>query len=1122
MRFYQEKLHSKWRIRLLFLFFCMILTLQAQGKSITLDLQRGTLKEAVDKLKKQTGYQFFYEDEIGRIPISNVKIDHDDIDQALSQILANSPVTYKVDGKVVYLTEKRDNLESASFSKEGDRRITGRVIDARGETLIGVNVTEAGTMNGVITDINGIYSIVLTTTDQPMLKFSYIGFKETEIPVGKEDIIDVVLEEDVSELDEVVIVGYGTQKRASVIGSITSVEPKKLQIGTSRSISNNLSGMLAGVIGVQRSGEPGWDDSDFWIRGVSSFRGNTNPLVLVDGIERSLNNIDIEEIESISILKDASASAVYGVRGANGVILITTKRGEVGPPKVTFRAEKGFSAPTKLPEFISSGAYLSLLNEIAVQEGETPLYDIETVEKYINQVDPELYPNVNWLDLVTKDFSDNIRVNVNASGGTPMLRYAVETAYFGENGIIERDKKQEWDSSIKLNRFNVRSNVDLNITRNTLLRVNLGGFLQQRRMPGVDINGIFSWSFTIPPFAHPPIYMTGEIPRRNGAANPWAMATQTGFQTWYDSQIQSLVSLEQDLKDWLPGLKARAMFSFDKYQKTATLRTKTPTYYSPAVARNNEGELILTIQAEGSEYLGTDSQAYWGNHNTYFETSVTYNNNFGNHYLDGLLLYNQKDYNTGAAQPFRSQGFAGRLSYSYNQRYIGEFNFGYNGSENFAKNNRFGFFPSFAIGWYLSEEDFMLPYKDTFSKIKLRGSWGLAGNDQIGGRRFAYLGTIESSQDGGYTYGMNRDYQRIGRWEGEIGVSALTWETVAKTNIGFELGLWNTIDFQIDLFKEARRDIFMERQTIPSQNGFIKTPWANYGKVNNRGVDLTLQINKQFSKDLYFSFLHTLTYAKNEIVEIDEPLSVIGTNRARTGHPVGQLFGLIDEGLYTMDDFEKDASGSLAVDENGRYILAAGLPIPQFGPVRPGDIKYKDINSDGIITVLDQSAIGGTVNPQLVYGVGSSLKYRNVDFGFFLQGQGKTYRMISSGIIPGSSAGVNNNIYSNYRDSWTVENPRQDVFYPRLSTQRIENNTQSSTWWIKDMSLMRVKNLELGYHMPNRINKSLSIDNSRFFIRGTNLFTFSGFKLWDPEIGTNTGFQYPIMKSISMGFEMHF
>lgn len=1080
-----------------------------------------TVREAINVIEAKTGYYFLFNDELGKVSINDKSIEGDNINDILTRLLEGTAISFKVEGKVVYLTEDKSNETAAKTNKQDQKRAFGTVIDSNGETLIGVNVTEVGTSSGTVTDASGSFNIILTT-QKPILKFSYIGFKDQEVTVGSKSVIDVIMIEDLEILDEVVVVGHGTQRRASVVGAITSVEPKKLQIGTTRSISNNLSGMIAGVIGVQRSGEPGWDDSSFWIRGISSFRGQTNPLVLVDGVERSLNNLDPEEIETISILKDAAASAVYGVRGANGVIVITTKRGEIGPAKVTVRAESGISAPTKLPSFINSADYLTLLNDIAIQEDETPLYSEDIINNYRTHSDPELYPDVDWLDLVTKDFTNNQRVNMNVSGGSRLLRYALETSYFGENGIIVRDTNHDWDSSIKLNRMNVRSNVDLNITPTTLMRVNIGGYLQNRRMPGSDISNIFSWSFTMPPFAHPPQYTTGEIPQRNAALNPWALATQTGFQTWSDSELQSLVSLQQDLKNWLPGLKAEALFAFDKMQRTAILRTKRPTYYNPAVIRDIDGTLILNVQSDGQEFLGSEPKAEWGDYSTYLEGKLMYDQNFGDHYINSMLLYNQREYNDGNAIPFRSQGTAARFSYSYARKYVGEFNFGYNGSENFAKGKRFGFFPSFALGWYLSEEEFMKPVKHIFPLIKFRGSWGLAGNDRIGGRRFAYLATIGSDSNGGYTYGVNKDYNRIGRFEGESAVPNLTWETVAKTNIGFELGVLNSLNLQLDFFKEQRSNIFMQRQTIPGQSGFIKTPWANYGKVDNKGFDLTLTYNKQFTRDFYFSLLHTLTYAKNTIIEIDEPINVIGTNRSQTGQSVNQVFGLVDLGLFTDNHFQKAADGSLLRDDNDMYVLLEELPHPTFGPVRPGDIMYKDMNNDGEISALDRSPIGGTVDPRLVYGIAVSTRYKNVDFGVFVQGQSETTRVISSGIIPGSTAGVNGNIYSNYLDHWSVDNPSQDVFYPRLATSRIENNTQTSTWWLRDMSLLRVKNLEVGYHLPKKSADALKITSGRVFFRGSNLLTFSGFDLWDPEVGTSNGFQYPIMKSVSVGLEVNF
>lgn len=990
------------------------------------------------------------------------------------------------------------------------KTVKGLITDSNGQPMPGVNILEKGTINGAISDIDGKFSINVLSVNS-VLVFSFIGFTSQEIIVRSQTFINVSLAESAIGLDEVVVTGYGTQKKYSVVGSITTINPVKLQIGTTRSLSNNLAGQLAGIIGVQRSGEPGYDNSNFWIRGISTFGGNRNPLVLIDGIERSLDNVDPAEIASFSILKDASASAVYGVRGANGVILINTKRGEIGKPKVTVRAEQGFTQPTKLPVFLGAADYLEIMNGIRKEAGQEGLYSQERIDNIRNKVDPDLYPDVNWVDLITKDQASNSRVNFDVSGGSEILRYSMVASFYNENGIIERDKTQEWDSSLKLKRYNVRSNVDMNLTPTTLLRFNIGGFMQDRNAPAQSIDGLFNEAFTIPPYVHPAIYSSGEIPRTPQRSNPWALATQTGYQRNSASKIESLFSLEQDLKFVLPGLKVKGIFSFDRYSNNSVTRSKNPDYYNPAVGRDADGNLLLVISDYGQKFLGYSTGSDWGNKSTYLEANFSYDQNFGNHYINAMFLFNRRQYDDGSKLPFRNQGIAGRASYSYARRYIVEFNFGYNGSENFARGKRYGFFPSVAAGWLLSEETFMEQFKRTFSKIKLRGSYGLVGNDNLGGRRFAYITTIDDT--GGYRWGVNNDYYRAGRWEGDYGNPNLTWETVVKANLGLELGLWNSIEFQADFFKEMRRDIFMQRKTIPGSSGFINAPWENFGKVDNKGVDMSIDVNKQITNDFFLSFHGTFTYAVNKIIEQDEPLAVKGTNRSSTGKSVGQIFGLITDGLFTNEDFANIEQG----------ILAENVPLHTFGPVRPGDIKYKDINLDGRIDALDNCAIGGTYDPQLVYGFGANLRYRDFDFGFFFQGLGKTYRIIGgSNFIPGSANGSMGNILANVDDRWTVENPRQDVFYPRLSDYQNANNNQSSTWWLRDMSLLRLKNVELGYNFSKRLVAKAYMKSARIFLRGSNLLTFSGFDLWDPEVDVSNGLKYPIMKSLSAGLVIDF
>lgn len=987
------------------------------------------------------------------------------------------------------------------------RTISGRVTDESGAPVEGATIGVKGTIVATTTDAEGAYSIILPE-EYDLLVFSSVGFVPEERPIGSSSVIDVELKAQVGDLDEVVVVGFGTQKKASIVGAISTIEPNKLTIGSSRAMSNVLSGQLAGVIGTQRQGAPGSDGSSFWIRGLTTWGAARTPLVLVDGVERNLDDMDPEEIESFSILKDAAASAVYGVRGANGVILINTRRGKVGKPVVTARLERGMNMLGDLPQFIGAADYMDLLNDIKRDRSATPTYSPERIENTRNQTDPDLYPDVNWLDEITKDYGTSTRANLTVTGGTEVLRYALVTSYFGETSIFERDPDQEWDSSNWLKRYNVRSNVDVNLSPTTLLRIGIGGYLQDNNKQPESNNTIFQEAFTIVPHIHPTRYSTGEIPVTPARSNPWALLTQRGFERGSAGKIESLASLEQQMDAILPGLKARVLFSFDKYNNSWVRRTKNPDWYNPATGRDADGNLILTIGSYGQEFLGHEPGSSWGSKSTYVESAIDYSRLIDKHQVDGMLLYNHRNYDDGSAIPFRHQGFAGRLSYNYDRRYIAEFNFGYNGSENFIKGKRFGFFPSVALGWFVSEEPFMKDARGTLSHLKLRGSWGMTGNDRLEGRRFAYLSTINGHA--GYTFGLNGDYSRGGWREGNYGNPDLTWETVEKTNLGLEVGLFNTIMLQADVFQEVRRDIFMQRLTLPASTGFNVNPWANFGRMRNRGVELTVDANKRVSRDIGFSIRGTFTYAVNKVLEADEPPAIIGTNRAYTGNPTGQLYGLVAEGLFTEADFDND--GNLIGPQHN------------LGVVRVGDIKYRDINGDGVVDWQDRAPIGGTVDPQLVYGLGATFNFKSVDFGFFFQGMGKTHRIIGGdNFIPGSADGAMGNIYTNVDDRWTADNPRQDVFWPRLSDYPNANNNTASTWWLRDMSLVRLRHVELGYSFPESLMKRTGLlSGTRLFVRGNNLLRFSKFDLWDPEVGTNNGLIYPLTKTVLFGLELNF
>ena len=1003
-------------------------------------------------------------------------------------------------------------------------QVTGLVTDKQKEPLIGVTVTLVGTETRAITDADGMFRINVPAKSGTTLEFNYIGFASKQVKVNGSRLINVMLEEETNEFTEVVVTGYTSQKKASIIGAIETIKPAELQFGSTRTLSNNLAGKLSGVIGIQRSGEPGYDDSNFWIRGISTFSGSNNPLILVDGVERDLDNVDVAEIESFSILKDASASAMYGVRGANGVIVITTKRGKIGAPQVSFHVEHSINQPTQLPKFLNAPDYMTLLNELATQDNVALPFTQQQIDRTRSGYDPDLYPDVNWVDAITKDYAYTTRGNLEVSGGSDFLRYSIVTSYFKETGLLEQDKSLVFDNATNNQQYNLRTNIDMDVTKTTMLRVNIGGYLNRFKKQRCDTNDAFGEAFRTLPFVHPARYSDGAIPVISYRANPWRTVTQQGYDFITSSKIQTLFSVEQDLKMILPGLKAKGLFSFDRWNRSRRSRTAKPSTVFPATGRDEEGNLIYSQHEAGDESLGNEQGNEYGNTRVYFETDLMYSNRFGKTDVDAMLLYNQQAYDDGSIQDYRKQGIAGRLSATYDNRYVAEFNFGYNGSENFAKGKRFGFFPSVAIGWLLSEEPFMEKLKPIFHKIKFRASIGQAGDDNIGGRRFAYLGTLQTDAQG-YIWGTNgqRNYGHnkpeegpMGISEGEIGVENLTWETVTKKNLGIEVGLWNMLDLNVDIFSEKRKNIFMQRSIIPTQTGFVKAPWANFGQVSNKGLEVTLNFHKQWNKDLFTSAYGNFTYAKNRVDEKDEPDALKGTHRSATGRSMNELWGLVAERLFTYDDFNADGTlkdGIPTQDGVGAAIL------------HPGDIKYVDVDGDGAITEADEGYIGGTEDPRIVYGFGGVISYKNFDFNFFFQGTGDMYRVIGNQpyFLPGGGTTTEGNAYSyNLDDRWTETNQDPYAFWPRLTYGPNVNNYRRSTWWKKDMSFLRCKTLEVGYTLPKSWLQSLYVKSCRVFVSGNNLFCLSSFKLWDPELGTNDGLKYPMNRSVMFGVDINF
>lgn len=1014
--------------------------------------------------------------------------------------------------------------------------ITGTILTGdTNEPAIGATVYLRNSTTGTVTDVNGKYSITVEGIGG-VLEFSYIGYKKQEVAVTGQKTIDIVLQPDTEVLEEVVVVGYGSQKKESVVGAISTLDVTKLTVPGS-SISNALAGQLSGIVAMSRSGEPGKNSAaDFYIRGVSSFKGTSTPLVLVDGIERDLDLVDTDDIASFSILKDASASAVYGVRGANGVILITTKKGSVGKPQVNVRTEFGFTQPTKRPQMLGSAEWAELYNEAYGSQYYAP----EDIEKYRTNADPDLYPNVDWFDALFDDMAANQRVNLNITGGSDIVKYYVSGAFYNESSIYKNAGNiYGYNPSIRYNKFNFRANVDLNLTKSTVVNFNLANIYEKSFGPGFGDTDADIWSYTFmtSPNAFPVQYSDGTLsgPSTDSGYNPWNMLAHSGYREQFWNSAQSLIGVTQDIGAlWEPlkGLSANIKFSWDAWNTTLQRRDKIESFYhargraedGSLIYDDNNGDGIWDPVHTGSSSLGFRIGRS-GTMTRYLEGSLTYNRVFNDiHRVGALLLYNQKIHtNTQAgsgddALPYKNQGLAGRATYAFKDTYFAEVNLGYNGSENFARGHRFGFFPAVAIGWMMSNEKWFQPATKVIDMLKLKASYGKVGNDDIGGqRRWVYESTIVNS--GNWYYGSTGNQGGTGIRIGEVENLNASWEEALKINAGIEFSLFNKIRVQADYFREERSGIFLQRAGLPAIVGVSTIPYVNIGETLNQGFDATVEYTHQVNKDLMLTARGNFTFNRNELLNNDEP-DWEYKYQNKIGKPFGsggslQPFGLVAIGLFESQE-EIDNS-----------------PVQNFGEYRVGDIKYQDINGDGQIDSQDQIAIGYTNLPEITYGFGGTAQYKNWDFNIFFQGVARTSFFLNGSSIrtPFSSgnmerAAINEDIYGNVWMSTNTPEQNANVTYPRLSMGSggagASNNSQASTWWLRDGSFLRLKSVEIGYSLPKSLLQKSFIKSLRFYAAGNNLLQFSPFKLWDPEKGSTDGSGYPLNRMFSIGFNANF
>ncbi len=999
--------------------------------------------------------------------------------------------------------------------------VTGIVTDEYNEPLVGVNITVSDVPGlGTITDLEGNYRIAVE--DYRKLIFSYIGFETVEILVRNLRVINVVMKESTTQLiDELVVTGIGSQRKLTVTGAVTTVNVNELKSAPTASIVNTLAGRVPGIMAMQTSGQPGKNFSEFWIRGISTFGANTSAYVLVDGFERDLNEISIEDIESFSVLKDASATAIYGAKGANGVILITTKHGKPGKINIDAKVETSYNTRTITPEFVDGFTYANLINEARVTRNNEPIYQPEELEILRLGLDPDLYPNVNWMDKLLKDGALSYRANVNMSGGGATARYYASAGYYEEQGMYYTDEtlRKDYNTNANYKRYNYRLNTDINITESTLLKLGVSGSLQKRNSPGLGDAWVWDELFGYSPIRTPIFYSNGYVPAIGGGnqTNPWVTATQTGFNENWENNIQTNITLEQDFNFLIEGLRFTGKFGYDTNNTSNILRRKWPEQWRAERSRNSNGEIVFTKISDPREMYQESSSG--GNRREFLDLMLNYDRKILDHNIGADTKYTQDafiytvnlgdDIKNGVSK--RNQAIAGRVRYNWKYRYFADFNFGYTGSENFAIGHQFGFFPAYSIAWNVAEESFIKDNLPWMNMFKIRFSHGKVGNDNLGNERFPYLYTISGGASGYQwaEYGNSKSYG--GMYYSQVASPYVTWEVATKNDLGTDISLFHdSFQLTVDYFDEKREGIYMARNFLPLIVGLESTPRANVGAVRSRGFDGHFTYNYRVG-EVNLTARGNMTYSKNEVLERDEENNVYPYQMEK-GYRVGQTKGLIALGLF--EDYD-DIRNS---------------PTQQFGTYQPGDIKYKDVNGDGVINDGDRVAIGSTRRPNLIYGIGLSAQWKGIDVNVHFQGAGKSNFFIYGKTVYAFSEGewgnvlkglVNENrwISADISGNPATENPNAP--YPRLSFGGNGNNFRESTYWLRDGSYVRLKTVDIGYTIPKNIVNRVRLNNLRIFMVGSNLLTWAPFKLWDPEMANSRGEDYPMTKSITLGLSVN-
>ena len=1136
-------------------------SIYSQNTMLSFQIMQATIDEILEHIEEKSEFTFLYRaDLFDNVEKVNIRVEDANIEEILDNYVVANGFKYSIDDRTIIIRKKTNeerNSELKAKAEQG-KKVTGLVVDDTGAPLPGVTITVLGSTRGVITDVDGKFEIS-NIENKDKLVFSFIGMTSQIIDVGNNTEIKITLRSKTEELDDITIVAFGKQKKESVLSSIATVDVAELKVPSSN-LTTAFAGRMSGIISYQRSGEPGQDNAEFFVRGITSFgaEAKKDPLILIDNVEMStsdLSRLNTDDIQSFSILKDATAAALYGARGANGVILVTTKEGREGKAKLSIRFENSISMPTRTIDMADPITYMQLHNEAVNTRGTEDIFRF-TYADIERRKDPNkndlVYPTIDWNDILTKDYTNNQRLNLNVSGGGKVARYYVAGSVTQDNGVLKVDSKSNFNTNIDLKRFLLRSNVNIDVTNLTKLTVRMHGTFDDYNGPLQGGSETYAQTLRTSPVLFPATFEKDEMHRfvdhtlfgnkylggNTIYQNPYANMVK-GYKEYARTMFMAQIELDQDLNFIMEGLRFRMLGSTSRYSYFEARRQYDPFFYEVATYnRSTDKYQLFSIngsQADNNITKGNEALYYVDdggskdiNSSYYFESTLAYSREFAEkHSVGATLVSIIREYVSAnpsgstsadrlqASLPLRNLGLSGRFEYAYDSRYFTEFNFGYNGSERFDRANRFGFFPAIGAGWMVSNEGFWSNTKPTINLLKLKATYGLVGNDQIGNEndRFFFLSSVSvaDGENGTMTFGRTRGETLPLTAVSRYANPDITWEVAYKSNLGIELGLFDKVTIQADYFSERRTNILQARSDIPISMGLEAIPEANVGEAESSGFDGSIDYQQSFNNGMWITARGNFTFAKSKISVIEEPnFEEAGAPwLSKVGYSGNQQWGYVAERLFVNDTEVANSAPQYVSEDN---VLMGG------------DIKYKDINKDGVIDNYDRVPIGFPSTPEIIYGFGASMGWKGIDFSFFFQGSARSSFWIDYGKMnpfveeDGWINGLSEYVAGNH---WSEENPDVNASWPRLSPAVIGNNNVRNTYFMQDGTFLRLKSLELGYNVPKSIISKAKMTNARIYLSGTNLLTFSKFKLWDVEMGGN-GFGYPIQRVLNLGLQVSF